>query len=209
MIETYTDLQNAIPEWIANEKVRTVAKDCIQLAEARIRNDILIRRMERAVHGTFDGAVIFLPEDCDAVQRLMYYRGEAEISIRFMDPKGAERYTGATGDPVGYTFADQALILYPTPATASAYTLYYVPTLADLSDAKTTNWLLDRSPNVYLNAACLEAALFLGDKELAGVWEGRYKQASDALFQASERQRMPSNTPMVARPFRTLRSRRT
>lgn len=202
MIQTYQGLQNEVYNWIANEKIIAQVMTCIQLAEARIRNDLLIRRMERSVHGVFNGAVIFLPADCEAIQRLMYYIGDEERSVPYADPKSVERYTDHVGDPVAYTMVDQGVILYPTPSAAREYSLYYVPFIADLSADNPTNWVLDRAPNVYLFASCLEAAGFLQDEQLMGIFEGRYKQAMDSLYQASERQRMPSNTPLVARPYR-------
>ena len=202
-IESYTDLQAEVVSWLSNDKIQSKVATCIQLAEARIRNDLLIRRMERSVHGVFNGAVIFLPTDCEAIQRLMYYVGEAEYSVPYADPKSVERYTDTVGDPVAYTMVDQAVILYPTPDTARDYTLYYVPFIADLSFTNTSSWVLGRAPNVYLFAACLEGAGFLQHEALMGVFEGRYKQAMESLYQASERQRMPSNTPLVARPYRT------
>lgn len=204
MIETYSDLQEEIVSWLSNDKIISKATTCIQLAEARIRNDLLIRRMERAVHGTLDGPAIFLPADCEAIQRLMYYVGDAEYSVPYADPKSVERYTDTVGDPVAYTMVDQAVILYPTPSTPREYSLYYIPFIADLSVTNVSNWVLDRAPNVYLFAACLEGAGFLQDEQLMGVFEGRYKQAMDSLYQASERQRMPSNTPLVARPYRAV-----
>jgi len=200
VIEDYDDLQDEVVSWISNDKIISKVTTCIQLAEARVRNDVLIRRMERSKHGKFDGAVIFLPEDCEAIQRLMYYIGASEYSIPYADPQSVENYTSTVGDPVAYTMVDQAVILYPTPVTDRDYTLYYIPAIADLSPSNTSNWLLDRAPNVYLFAACLEAAGYLQDEGLMGVFEGRYKQAMDSLQQASERQRMPSNTPMVSRP---------
>src|SRR5690606_14399080 len=104
----------------------------------------------------------------------------------------------------GYTMADQTLILYPTPSVAREYSLYYVPAIADLSDTNTSNWLLDRSPDVYLFAACVEAAGYMQDLQLMEFFLARYNSARDALFSASARQRMPSNTPLVARPYRAV-----
>jgi hypothetical protein len=204
VIETYADLQTELIDWMSNSKITAKAETCIQLAEARIRNDILIRRMELPRHGVFNGAVIFLPEDCEAVQRLMYYVGEREVSIPYVSVLSVEHLTSSVGDPIGYTLTDQAIMLYPTPVAARQYTLYYIPFVADLTPTNTTNWLLDRSPNVYLFASCLEAAGYLQDEQLEVKFEARYRQALDALFNASERQRMPSNTPLIARPYRAL-----
>ena len=205
MITDYASLQTTVVDWVANQKVQGVVDECIQLAEARIRNDLLLRRIERAQHGQLSGAVIFLPPDCGAVQRLMFYIGTQEISVPYTDPQSMERLTASVGDPQAYTMMDQAIILYPTPSTARDYSLYYVPTVGPLTDANPTNWLLERSPNVYLLGACLEACLYLHETDRAGAYEGRYKQALDALQQASERQRMPSLTAMNARAFRTVR----
>lgn len=203
MIESYSQLKDVASRWIANTKIVEEAGTCVQLAEARIRNDILIRRMELPYHGTFDGAVIFLPENCEAVQRLMYYIGEEEYSVPYASVSSVEHLTSKVGDPRAYTMLDQTLVLYPTPNEARSFSLYYVPFIADLSDTNPANWLLDRAPNVYLFATCLEMAGYLQDEAMMGIWEGRYKQALDAMYNASERQRMPSNTPLIARPFRT------
>ena len=204
MIETYDDLKASVIGRISNEKVAGVVAECIQLAESRMRNDLLIRRMERSEHGTFDGAVIFLPDDCEQIQRLMYYIGDKEFSVPFADPKSVERLTGTSGDPKAYTMKDQAIVLYPTPESAREYTLDYVPFIADLSDTNPSNWILDRAPDVYLWATCVEAANYLHDDMLEAKFNAKYTAARDALFSASERQRTPSNTPIVARPYRAV-----
>lgn len=204
MIETYSDLRSAISSWTNNTRSADHAKDYIQLAEARIRNDILIRRMELSVHGEFNGPAIFLPENCEAVERLMYYIGKREYSVPMGNTKSLESLTSSTGEPQGYAIHDQALILYPTPTVGRKYSLYYIPFIADLSDENTTNWLMDRAPNVYLQACLVEAFLHLQDFAAAQQWESRYTQSLDKMFNASERQRMPSNTPLNARPYKAV-----
>lgn len=57
--------------------------------------------------------------------------------------------------------------------------VYYagVPSLA----TSTTNWLVQRNPNVYLYATLLEAAPYIQDDDRINVWGSGYQNAIAAL----------------------------
>jgi hypothetical protein len=58
------------------------------------------------------------------------------------------------------------------PYTSSDIEIVYYKTLEGLSDSNTTNWLLDKNPDLYLRVVQMQAAEFIKDQQQAGVLMG-------------------------------------
>lgn len=195
-----TELKTKAQEWVHRTDLASQVDTMLELAEARIRNDLILKKIEKSVTGLIDGGVLQYPQDLEQAQRLIVYRAGREFTLRYAAPSEAESLTGRTGFPQAYAALDQAFILYPEPDGEYTYQLYYIPTVSALTSASTTNWLLERSPNVYLTALCREAAVFLQDADMARNYEELYGLALDGLKNASERLRLANSNPMTIRP---------
>src|SRR5205823_10246847 len=71
---------------------------------------------------------------------------------------------------------------------AYAYTFRYHRTFA-LSDVSPANTLLTRYPNVYLYGTLLEAAPYVRDLALIGLWQARFDRAKGELDDAEAEQK--------------------
>jgi hypothetical protein len=80
-----------------------------------------------------------------------------------------------------------------------------VATLAKLSDANTSNWLLERHPDVYLYGALLQAAPYLRDDERVALWTPLYGQAIEDMILQNERAAFSQGRmAMTVRPTRVI-----
>jgi hypothetical protein len=98
-----------------------------------------------------------------------------------------KRYSNgdASGEGVYYCVTAGQIEIFPTP-TGTSLNVYYVGKIPVLSDANTTNWLLDEAPGVYLYGALSQSAPYLKDDERLIIWSTLYTNAVNALNMASQ-----------------------
>jgi len=75
----------------------------------------------------------------------------------------------------------------------------YFQKIPALTSTNTTNWLLDKYPDIYLYGTLCTAQAYLRDDERLAVWKGAWDEALGELERAGIKARLPS-TPLVMRP---------
>ena len=88
--------------------------------------------------------------------------------------------------------------LLPAPTGDTDVVLTYYQKIPALSDTQTTNWLLTKSPDLYLYSTLLEAAPYLRDDDRMAMWGTARNQVLAAMQLESERAMRPT-TQLVAR----------
>lgn len=168
-ISTYAELQTAVQSWLMDRTdLAPYAPDFITLAENWLNygSDTSgpLRTTEMEATTTLSPAlgVAALPADF-----LEYISVTPVASHRFpllyMTPDQAARSysAGAGGVPVHFSIVGTNLQTYPYDSTGLR--LHYYQAIPSLSDVQPTNWLLTKSPGVYLRAALAQAAEFVKD----------------------------------------------
>lgn len=204
MINTYSDLKAAIVDWSHRADITAKVDEFIQLAESEIRKDLVSRKIEKAVHGTFNGPIVQPPSDVEQIQRLMYYKDGREITPEYGAPASIEVNSRVPGLPRYWAQADQVIMLYPSPDNSYQYSLYYIPTLQSLSSASPTNWLLTTSPNCYLFKSLHFAAIWVKDVQEAEGYDAKYLKALQGVRAHSERSRYALGSSLTIRPRRSI-----
>ena len=91
--------------------------------------------------------------------------------------------SGLTGTTRYYTQINGAFQVLPAPSSAITYDLRYYAKIPALSSTNASNWLLLKSPDLYLYSSLLGATVFLKDDDrLADVGQG----ARNAIVQAMQ-----------------------
>lgn len=198
----YTSLQTSVSDWLQNNAVSGNVAEIIQIAEGRMKNDIVARSIEKQVAGDTTQPVIWLPDDLNVLQRVVVYRSATEHSVLYAAPGKAERSTNTVGFPEYYNLLDQSLILYPTPDSAYRYIIYYIPILRTLDDTNPTNWMIERAPHCYLYACLKEAANYVKDWGSATAYEQAYQLSLAGILSADNRTRLPVSSPLTIKPRR-------
>lgn len=169
MIETYTELKEAVANWLNRSDLDTVIPNFIANAEARLNKRVRHRDMVSEESLTFDtDGEAALPSDflewralsldTTPVSRPEFVEPDSrEFMYRFRPYSVPQYYTILNGK------------IKVQPATDATGTLYYYAKLPALTDVNPDNWLLLRSPEVYLYAAIVEGNIYLSDNEALAV----------------------------------------
>lgn len=183
-ITNYTELQAAVASWVDLTNLTTTIPDFIALAEAMFNRDLRVPQMEQRDTASISSEYSALPSDFLEAKSLWANNGSSAwelepLSSESMAREAAAVY-GTTGAPKFWARVGPEVRYFLAPDQAYTVELTYwqkVPALASNS----TNWLLSLSPNAYLYGSLLQAAPFIRDAEMLGVWRDGYASAISGL----------------------------
>jgi hypothetical protein len=182
MISTYSELKDAISDWMHRSDLGSRIPDFIALTESRLSqdiSDIALLRSEAQIVTVAGKRAYDAPIGMISIE---YARRKEPVSLpmqivpaRVLAQKYAfEQYTSS---PRFIAFDGAYLVLHPTPNGAYTIDYLYQNTIDPLSDSNPTNVILQRFPALYLWGSCHEAAMFIRDMELAQSAEQKYQAA--------------------------------
>lgn len=199
-ITTYAELQSAVGDWLNRDDLTAVIPSFITLAEAKFNRELRTRDMLTRSQATSDDEYVPLPDDflqhysleleADVAQPPMQYIGAQEAK----EIKAQNRTAASTGGRIQYyyTVIDGAFEIVPAPEADLDLRLVYYAKIPALSDSNTTNWLLTKSPDLYLYSTLLEASPYLKDDDRMAMWAAARQQVLNAMDLESERAMRPS-----------------
>lgn len=210
-LATYTDLQTAVAEWLArtgDTLITNRAPDFILLAEQRIlygnevpfkSEPLRIAAMETAfsINTTGGTDTIALPSGYVGT-RSIYVDGSPNQRLDYVTPSQRQDIwmeSTAQGKPNIYTIIGTNFALSPTPDTIYTIKGFYYQKLPSLL-SNSTNWLMTNAPGIYLNAALLEAALYISDDDAVNRYGKQFASAINSLQSQDEVDRH-SGAPLV------------
>lgn len=196
---TFATLKTDVADYLHRTDLTAKMAGFIALAEASIFRELPnIKAMAISVAGTTTGEYGTLPTDFGSVVRVTITANSSEWSLDYK----AQDYT-PTGQayPEQYALENNKLRIWGS-STGQAYTLYYIPNLAALSDSNTTNWLLTNAPDLYLYATALEAAKHIKDTNEIQLLAPMVAGLVDSVRRQSERRGQPISGSMQIKPRR-------
>lgn len=110
---------------------------------------------------------------------------------------------GLTGAPAFFTYTGGAFRLFPIPDADYELELVYQRSLAGLTDANQSNWVMAANPDVYVYGALWKAAEFTQEPDKVNQYLPLYERAVDALIVA-ERDRAGARRSTAYRPHLPL-----
>lgn len=198
-ITNYSTLQSAIGDYLNRADLTSQIPMFIQFVEADLNTRLRSREMVVRATTTNDEEFVELPPDFLQALNLQIVGGKTPLRYVTLDEadqiKAAQIYTQV----IAYTLVDDAIELVPAPADNVQIEMVYYQCIPALSDTNTTNWLLSKSPDVYLYGALVHAAPFLMDDQRINTFASFYTQRVEALNLDSDRA-VHSGSPLVARP---------
>jgi hypothetical protein len=195
-IQTYSDLQSAIANWIARADLATNIPDFIALFESAANRRLRLRQQESAVTLAPSSGVATLPADYLAWRRLTW-TGQFPRELEYVHPSYLHALypTLPTGAPRLFTIEGGNLTVAPTDSTA--LTFDYFQKIPALSSTTTSNWLLATAPDLYLFGALAEAHGFVKDAESLALWKSRRDELFDEIERLDTKTRGPSGIRVV------------
>lgn len=200
-ITDYSSLQTAVLNWLhrPNANLDRI-KECIDLAETRIRRELRIREMEASANLTISSGTTALPTGFVGA-RSLYLNTDPKQVVTQISPENLRTYWAGsmTGPPRVFCIEGGNFVWGPAPDTTYTGVLVYWA-LTALSDSATTNSLLTNHPDIYLFGALVEAGGFFSaeDADLA-KWEAKYQEAAERIRRSNILDRY-SGSALVVRP---------
>lgn len=207
-LNSYSALRASIADWLNRDDLTSVIPDFISLAEAQIERRVPTQRMVVRTNLTISSQFTNLPSDFLSAKSLVLTSTSPVRPLEFVteDEMDAKRVVfQAVGKPAYFTIIGTTVEVVPTPDTSYTAELTYFQTFAKLSDSNTTNWLLERHPDVYLYGSLLQAAPYLRDDERVGMWTALYGQAIDDMIVQNDRASLSQGRAvMKVKPTRVI-----
>lgn len=205
-IDTLGTLQTAIQNWTKRPGAMVSARttELIGLFEASANATIRIRENEidAPLTATVNSPLISLPSNYQAPVSLKVTSDQREL--KYVTPDVLPYYPSQSASE-RWTVTESKIKTERDADQAYAYTFRYHKVYALASGASgDTNSLLTRYPNVYLYGSLLEAAPYLRDLSVVGLWQNRYDKAMGELKQAEAEQKkmatLAVDPALLARP---------
>lgn len=172
-MQNYAELLDAVGDWLDRDDLTARVPTFLRLAEARLNRLLEDPDMEVTATAAASGAATALPADFSSM--ISITTGDGALQAM-----GAADFAGIdqsiTGTPRFYTISDGTISLVPANGSANFVMVYRrkVPALTALAS---TNWLLDRAPDIYLYAVLTQAEAFLAEDDRIGIWKAALDEA--------------------------------
>lgn len=195
-LSTFTELKDAVADWLDRSDLTARIPDFIALAEARISRDLRIRPMEvRSIMYTSSGQKYFNLPGGYLQMRNIQLNTNPTTPLEYITPEMLDRLYGSntTGKPRAYTLIGDEIQLSPIPDAAYELEMAFYEKFTALGDGTsgtvTTNYLTKNAPDVLLYGALMEAEPFIKNDERLAVWLNGYSNAVDKLQKADQKDR--------------------
>jgi len=200
-LSTYSEIKSTVADYLNRADLTAVLPSFVTLAEAKFNRELRTRDMLTRVQTTSDDEYVSLPTDFLQHYSLELDAASAQPPMDYIGPQEAkvlkaQNRTAST--TYYYTVIDGAFEIIPAPGSDLDLRMVYYAKIPALSDSNTTNWLLTKSPDLYLYSALLEAAPYLKDDDRVQLWAAARQQVIDAMNLESERA-MRSTIQLTAR----------
>ena len=195
-ITTYAELQSSIADWLLRDDLTSVIPTFISLAEAKFNRRIRDYRMVKRATAEVDTAYFAIPSDWQ--ENIRFQLNTSPITtLEYVTPDQAaeeKRLYNSSGRPAFFTMIGDQFQIVPAPDSTYDAELTYYAKIPALSGSNTSNWLLEKAPDIYLYAALMEAAPYLDDDARVQVWGGMLEQSMNAIQIESDRAKTGSSS---------------
>jgi hypothetical protein len=183
-VDTYTNLQLAIANFLARDDLTAQIPDFITMAEARMSRELETRSQEKRVQASTVGGneYLALPVDMREIREVKLNTTPLTVLSYYSPVALDEKFSsGGQGKPLGFSIIGDEMKLRPIPDTTYTVEIVYIGTIEALSAVNQTNNILSRSPDAYLYGALAEAYAYLLDETRASQYLQRFNLALEEI----------------------------
>lgn len=193
-LNTYAGLQASVADFLNRQDLSAQIPDFITLAEARFNRELRVNSMLQRDTATASSAYVALPPDW--LQHISIVVTSPADTYNALTYIGVEEYydlrnRNLTGTPRYYTIIEDNILLLPAPSGSVTMEMVYYGKIPALASGNQTNWLLTRSPDLYLYTSLLQAEAFLVNDERIPLWAAAADKAIQDLKMESEKAKRP------------------
>jgi hypothetical protein len=200
-ITNYSGLLQAVSDWVNTPEIEQFADQMVQFVETDLNSRLRCREMIIRARTTSSAEYVALPPDWVEAINLNLVGAKSPLRYVTLDEADivkSDRVYTATNF---YSLMDGAVELIPAPSGNVEIEMIYYSKIPPLSDSNTTNWLLDRAPDIYLYGALTHAAPFLKNDARIQTFGQIYLSRVESLQEEAQKS-LHSGSPLVARTRR-------
>lgn len=195
-LSNYTELKAAIADWLNRADLTAQIPDFIALTEARFNRELRLNSMLKRYISTVTTDYVTLPDDWLEHNSITVTSGagvNAPLSYITNEEFNRLRHSNLTGTFRFYTIRDNSILLLPAAGQGASVPLeiFYYAKIPALSSTNATNWLLTRSPDLYLYGSLIAAESYLQNDDRLPVWVAQAQSIIDSMNIESERAKRP------------------
>jgi len=173
MIASYDDLCAQTADHLNRQDLTTTIPTFVQLAEAQFNRELRFRDMMIRANATSDAENVQLPDDW-----LEHYSLQLDTSdgtfLDYISERESNQLKAISGNIGGfvefYTLIGNAIELIPAPGDNVNLKMVYYARIPSLSTLAPSNWLLVKSPDLYLYSTLLQAEPYLKNDQRLTLW---------------------------------------
>ena len=173
----YPSLLTAAASWLNRQDLTDQLPAFVTLSEAQFNRELRVRDMQVRADATSSNENVQLPDDWLEHYSLVLAPGTIpQLPLRYMSEKESNEIKAKTPSSwsvpptVGYVIIGNAIELVPAPADDVDLKMVYYQRIPSLSATNPTNWLLTKSPDLYLYSTVLQAQPYLKDDARLQLW---------------------------------------
>lgn len=169
-ISDYTQLQQAVSDWMARADLSGNAQDFIALGEARLNRTLNPLETDATITGTASNREIDVSSLAPVRPIALFLKGSSGEMELVQRAPGSFAFIEETGCPRFWSLDGDKIVLDRPLSTAESFRFRYQERFA-LSNANPTNWLLSNHPDVYLAASLVWGGAFIKDGSYAASFK--------------------------------------
>ena len=183
-LDTYSNLQTEIAEWLNRDDLTAKIPTFITLTEAEMNRVLRRSTTKTSVSITAEENDV-LPTNFREMLTLTLSTSQADLDKPMVECTLAEladvkaRASGISTRPTHFAVANKKLYVAPVPDQTYTATLFYGDGVTALSGSNAYNDELLESPDLYLFGALSQAAPYLEHDERIPVWREKFQRAID------------------------------
>lgn len=194
-ISTYSELQTAVAAWAHRTDLTSLIPDFIALCEADLAIRCKLVDFEGSASISVTAGTGSLPADY-AGFRAAKWDSNPDRPLTYLTPDAINTVAENGGPPGFYTVTGSSVKV--APGGSGTLVLTYHAKLTALSNVNTTNTLLTRYPDAYLQGTLVQLAAHARDLDGVGLHQGMYDAAVARIKTDNQQRKYPG--PLQVRP---------
>ena len=185
-LTSYTELQQAIADWLERADLVTRIPDFIALFEAAANRRLRVRQQEATVSLTPESGAVALPSDYLAWRRVTW-TGSSRVELQYVHPSYLQAAYPSSPTDVPRIFTIEGATLKVRPVDGTPLEFDYFQKIPPLSSG--VNWLFGAHPDLYLFGALVEGQAYALNPQAAVLWKARRDEIFDEIETLSNKTR--------------------
>ena len=188
------ELKTVINDTLNRDDLTAQIPNFIKMNEESVNRKVNVSEMEEYTEFTINVGQTTLPTNFLEMRNIQMKN--SEYPLQYVPHNSLDGIGSDSGIPRFYSIQGTKLLFYPFPPDATVGIMRYLAEVTPLVNDVDTNWLLSKSPQIYLYGTLLHAAPFLNDDSRLPVWSALFEDAVKALNDQDKR-RMSGTKPQM------------